>query len=232
MPAAMRSGFRNGRCTFAGNEAGRAGPGPQGFLAFGSGFPLGALCSPGIALLSPQHVRWIQPRGCSAGPERHGVGYGDHCGHHEQHWPDRRNGHRRNAEAVSEERPAPPAGRHAEAHAGQQGDPGQAADLPAGDVARCPGRIRTCAHGCGGGRSPARLAARIPARSDAWSTSGPCERRRCLPDSGRRRSGWRSARKGRATITPSDTQMTAAMTTSSAADMAFDTQPPPRPVVM
>jgi len=47
MPAAMRSGFRNGRCTFAGNEAGRAGPGPQGFLAFGSGFPLGALCSPG-----------------------------------------------------------------------------------------------------------------------------------------------------------------------------------------
>jgi hypothetical protein len=73
-----------------------------------------------------------------AGQERHCVGYGDHCGHHEPHWPDRRNGHRRNAEAVGEERPAPPAGRYAEGHAGQQDDPGQAADLPGGDVARCP----------------------------------------------------------------------------------------------
>jgi hypothetical protein len=36
-----------------------------------------------------------------------------------------------------------------------------------------PTQARTCAHGSGGGRSPARLAARTTSRFDAWSMPGP-----------------------------------------------------------
>jgi hypothetical protein len=36
-----------------------------------------------------------------------------------------------------------------------------------------PDRIRTCAHGSGGGKSEAPVPARMVIRSDSWSTPGP-----------------------------------------------------------
>src|SRR5690242_126098 len=91
-----------------------------------------------MALLGPQDVRWAEPRGRTAGPVRHRVGDDDHRWHYEQHWPDWRDGHIRNAEAAREQRPAPSAGRHAEWQADDQGKPSQDAYLPGADRADLP----------------------------------------------------------------------------------------------
>src|SRR5438105_7015616 len=57
---------------------------------------------PRMALLGAQHLRWAEPRGCPAWPERHRVGCDDHCGHYEQHRPDWCEGRGRNAQAAAE----------------------------------------------------------------------------------------------------------------------------------
>jgi hypothetical protein len=67
-----------------------AGRGPQGYGLGGVGCPQALL--PWMALLGAQRVRWTEPRGRPALPERHRVGDENHCGHHDQHRPGWRDG--------------------------------------------------------------------------------------------------------------------------------------------
>jgi hypothetical protein len=84
----------------------------------------GDRCRRRSALLGSQYVRWAQPRGCPAWPERDDVGYQDHGRHHEQYIAGRRDGAGRDAEVVTEKRPAQPPCCYAERQAGQEGEPG------------------------------------------------------------------------------------------------------------